>query len=211
MLLAVTMAALLYTLQVHTVHQSMMMVLLLLANGADVHKHTNNGETALELAASTNHVGCARALLAAGADINKANSQSATCLHMAVQQQHCAVAQLLLVSGAAAVMHDVVNATCENGEHSCNGVTAIMICRDTGTLKALLAAGAYVHVTNDTGNTCLHAAAKHKWCAPMICLLIKAGATLSAVNNTGKTAAQLAHDRGYALIEQLLNRAAQQV
>jgi ankyrin repeat protein len=44
----------------------------------------------------------------------------------------------------------------------------------------------------------------------MLCLLIKAGADLHAVNNEGKTAAQLAHDKGHTLIEQLLNRAAQQ-
>jgi hypothetical protein len=44
----------------------------------------------------------------------------------------------------------------------------------------------------------------------MLCLLIKAGADLHAVNKSGKTAAQLAHDRGFTLIEQLLNRAAQQ-
>jgi ankyrin repeat protein len=44
----------------------------------------------------------------------------------------------------------------------------------------------------------------------MLCLLIKAGADLHAVNSKGKTAAQIAHDRGHILIEQLLNRAAQQ-
>jgi ankyrin repeat protein len=77
------------------------------------------------------------------------------------------------------------------------------------TLKPLLAAGADVHVSTDKGDTCLHAAAKHKWSVPMICLLIKAGVNLHAVNSRGKTAAQLARDRGYTLIEQLLNRAAQ--
>jgi hypothetical protein len=43
-----------------------------------------------------------------------------------------------------------------------------------------------------------------------VCLLIKAGADLRAVNNVGKTAAQAAHDKGNTLIEQLLIRAAQQ-
>jgi ankyrin repeat protein len=67
-----------------------------------------------------------------------------------------------------------------------------------------------VHVANEAGNTALLVAAKHNWKAPMICLLIKAGANLYAVNNEGQTAAQIAHDEGHTLIEQLLNRAAQQ-
>jgi hypothetical protein len=40
--------------------------------------------------------------------------------------------------------------------------------------------------------------------------LIKAGADLHAVNSEGKTAAQLAHDKGNTLVEQILIRAAQQ-
>ena len=85
-----------------------------------------------------------------------------------------------------------------------------MLCRDTDTLKVLLAAGADVHVTTHAGDSCLHVAVKFTYTVPMLCLLIKAGADLRAVNNDGKTAAQVAHDRGYTLIEQLLNRAAQQ-
>jgi hypothetical protein len=53
-------------------------------------------------------------------------------------------------------------------------------------------------------------AVKHNCKVPVIYLLIKAGIELHAVNNDGQTAAQIAHDRGFTLIEQLLNRAAQQ-
>jgi ankyrin repeat protein len=67
-----------------------------------------------------------------------------------------------------------------------------------------------VNVTTAAGDTCLHAACRHGLPVPVLCLLIKAGADLHAVNNDGKTAAQTAHDRGHTLIEQLLNRAAQQ-
>jgi ankyrin repeat protein len=74
----------------------------------------------------------------------------------------------------------------------------------------LLAAGADVHVANDAGNTCLHLAAKYELPVPILCLLINAGADLHAVNNEGHIAAQIAHDEGYMLLEQLLNRAAQQ-
>jgi ankyrin repeat protein len=82
--------------------------------------------------------------------------------------------------------------------------------KNLNRFNVLLAAGADVHVTNEASDTCLHVAAKHNWKAPLICLLITAGADLHAVNNAGKTAAQLAHDRGNALNELLLIRAAQQ-
>ena len=85
-----------------------------------------------------------------------------------------------------------------------------MQCAAADTVKVLLAAGADVHVTTAAGDTCLHVAARHNYTAPVLCLLIKAGADLHAVNEAGKTAAQLAHDKGHALTEQLLNRAAQQ-
>jgi ankyrin repeat protein len=85
-----------------------------------------------------------------------------------------------------------------------------MMCTTANTVKVLLAAGADVHVATDAGDTCLHKAAAHGYAAPVVCLLIKGGADLHAVNSPGKTAAQVAHDNGFTLIAQLLNRAAAQ-
>jgi ankyrin repeat protein len=185
------------------------MLELLLANGADLHKHSNNGSTSLDAAALFGNVQCAKVLVAAGADVNLADRRGTTSLHMAVDRRHSAVAQLLLELAATAVMNSILLRPCEHGAHCCATISALTMCTETDTVKVLLAAGADVHVTNDVGDSCLHAAAKHNWTAPMLCLLIKAGADLHAVNNEGKTAAQLAHNRGYTLIEQLLNRAAQ--
>jgi ankyrin repeat protein len=56
-------------------------------------------------------------------------------------------------------------------------------------MKLLLAAGADVHVRSFLNDTCLHTAVRHKASAPMLCLLIQAGADLHAVNSIGKTAA----------------------
>eukprot|EP00953_Heterococcus_sp_UTEX-ZZ885_P041914 21348-Heterococcus_DN1.PRE.1 len=75
------------------------------------------------------------------------------------------------------------------------------------TVKVLLAAGADVHVTTSTRDTCLHVAARHSLPVPVVCLLITAGVGLHAVNNHGKTAAQLAYDTGNTLTEQLLIKA----
>jgi ankyrin repeat protein len=98
------------------------------------------------------------------------------------------------------VLNNVIAMDCADG--CCNGLTVLMLCNEADAVKALLAAGASTHVTNDSGEICLHVAARHYFYAPVICLLIKAGADLHAVNNDGKVAAQIAHERGYLLIGQ---------
>jgi uncharacterized protein len=186
------------------------MVELLLASAADVHKRSEYHQTPLFVAASRGHVQCAKALLAAGAGVNTTDISGVIPLHIALHRSHSAVAQLLLEHGATAVMNSVVPVHCCNRPHCCTGLTALMMCTTADTVKVLLAAGADVHVTTDGGDTCLHKAAVHGYAAPVVCLLIKAGANLHAVNSKGKTAAEVAHDNGFTLIEQLLNRAAQQ-
>eukprot|EP00953_Heterococcus_sp_UTEX-ZZ885_P041910 21347-Heterococcus_DN1.PRE.1 len=176
------------------------MVALLLASGADVHTRSLRHQTALDVAAGEGRIECARALIAAGADINNTDSNGITNLHLAVQASHSAVAQLLLEHGATAVLNNVVSVSC-----CCSSLTALMLCTEADTLKLLLAAGADVRITTDAGDTCLHKAAAHGCVAPVVCLFIKAGVDLHAVNSKGQTAAQVAHDRGFKLTEQLNN------
>jgi ankyrin repeat protein len=115
--------------------------------------------------------------------------------------------QQLLEHGATAVMNSGIRIQHLSTWYD---TTALMMCETVETVKVLLAAGADVHVTTAAGDTCLHSAAGRKRPVPVICLLIKAGVDLHAVNSNGKTAAHVAHDKGYTLIEQLLNRAAEQ-
>jgi ankyrin repeat protein len=83
-----------------------------------------------------------------------------------------------------------------------------MMCSEPAVLKQLLSAGADVHKTTAADDTCLHVAAKHKYTAAILCLFIKAGVDLRAVNSDGLTAAQVAHAAGHTLTEALLIRAA---
>jgi uncharacterized protein len=183
----------------------------LLANGAEVHKCNSYSGTALDEAAYYGSVQCAKVLIPAGAIVNRINYDGQYALHTAIRRNHAAVVQLLLEHGATAAMNSVVPVVCLDGtDHCCTQTTALMLCTTVDTVKVLLAAGADVHVTTAAGNTCLHVAAYHSYTAPVLYLLIKAGADLHAVNNSDKLAAQLAHDRDNVLIEQLLIRAAQQ-
>jgi uncharacterized protein len=176
---------------------------LLLANGADVHKLSDRHVTALHLAAFKGNVECARVLIDAGADVTNAIITGMTSLNFALTANQSAMAELLLEDGATAVLNGIP-------ELCGTGITAFMACATADTAKVVLAAGADVHEVNEAGDTCLHAAVRHKLAVPVVCLLIKASADLHAINNEGKTAAQLAHDAGNALLHQLLNRAAQQ-
>jgi ankyrin repeat protein len=145
--------------------------------------------------------------------VSNADSRGATSLHRAIINHHTALMQLLLEHGATAVMNNVVPIRCpqftKGTDCWCTDVTSLMMCTTVDTVKVLLAAGADVHIRNSSGDTCLHAAVRHKLTAPVLCLLIKAGADIHAVNSSGKTAAQIAHEMRYTLVEQLLNRAAQ--
>jgi ankyrin repeat protein len=186
------------------------MIELLLANGADLHHCAYGQATALYVAVHYCNLQCARALIAAGVDVHIVDSNGMMLLHMAVMSRRSALVQLLLEHSAPAVMNRVVPIVCPRGANCCTQATPLMMCSTVDTVKLLLAAGADVHVTTDAGDTCLHVAVRHSYKVPVICLLIKAGADLHAVNNRGMTAAQLAHLCGIVILEQILNRAAQQ-
>eukprot|EP00953_Heterococcus_sp_UTEX-ZZ885_P012880 7362-Heterococcus_DN1.PRE.3 len=179
---------------------------LLLAHGAGVNACNRLGTTPLHSAASSGQFDRAELLIAAGADVLQCDDAGHTALHTAVCSSHAAVVKLLLEHGAAAVLNSM---QCLNWE-DCARVSALLLCIDTAVLKLLLTAGADVHAVISSGDTCLHIAARYGYPAPVLCLLIKAGADMHAVNNEGKTAAEVAHYSGNTLIEQLLNRAAQQ-
>jgi ankyrin repeat protein len=188
---------------------------LLLANGVDVNKRNIYGYTALDVAAVSSEIQCIKVLIAAGADILLADNCGLTSMHRAIMEHNDTVVHCLLGHGATAVMNSVLPVSCSEyildcENCSCTSLTALMLCPTVDTVKVLLTAGADVHISNDAGDTCLHLAVRHKRAVPIVCLLIKAGADLHAVNNDGKTAAQIAHDIDNTLIEQILNRAAQQ-
>jgi ankyrin repeat protein len=148
------------------------MIELLLANGADVHKCNSTGEAALDTAAAHGSVQCAKALITAGADVNHVSPRGLYTLHKAVIKNHAAVAQLLLEHGATAVLNKIVPLQYKDSARGHLHVTALMMCEETAITKVLLAAGADVHVTTATGDTCLHKAAAHHTSAAKLCLLI---------------------------------------
>jgi ankyrin repeat protein len=184
-------------------------VKLLLAHGADANLATAAGLKPLCGAAVRGCVPIVKLLLAAGADtaaLSTADIPSA--FFAAAHGGHAEVLKLLLArtngtAGATAQLNAAVT-TCA----CCGPVTALQRCTDLACLKLLPEAEADVHAVTSRGNKTLHVAAQHKHPAPVICMLIKAGTSLSAVNSSGLTAAELALARGNTLGAALLSRAA---
>jgi uncharacterized protein len=190
----------------------------LLAKGADVHAADHGGLNALHCAAdNSSKAGLVRLLLAKGASVHAASDEGVQplhtaaaparfggCLLIAASEGHAQMVQLLLRHGAAAVIDDVFTVC-----NCCSQLTAVMACEEHTALKVLLEAGADVHKRTADGDTCLHTAARHGRSAPVVCMLIKAGVDMSAVNDRNQTAAQVALERSNILIAALLTRAAQ--
>eukprot|EP00953_Heterococcus_sp_UTEX-ZZ885_P032634 17024-Heterococcus_DN1.PRE.8 len=180
---------------------------LLLTHGANINACTRvHSGPPLQAAARSGQLKRVELLLAAGADVTSGNDVGATALHEAVFCKHTRVVKLLLEHGADAVL----NTSRSSSWKDYDPFSALTLCNDAATLKLLLTAGADVHTVTSSGDTCLHIAARHNYSAPVVCLLIKAGADLHAVSSRGKSAAEVAHDNGNSLIQQLLVRAAQQ-
>jgi uncharacterized protein len=178
---------------------------LLLSTGADVQASSTQDGTVLLYCAANASEQCMQLLLDAGADVSELIYSGSTVLHAAaVNEAHPQVLQLLL-QHTAAMAH--INSTAEHCE-CCGSSTPLTWCKHPATVKLVLAAGADVHMTTDTGNTCLHVAAAHSYPASVVCLLIKAGVNLHALNSEGKTAAQVASESGNTLTASLLTRAA---
>jgi uncharacterized protein len=175
----------------------------LLQQKAAVNTLNDHCDSALHLAVRNGHTAVVTSLLTHGADVAHTNTFDMTCLHRAVHSSHAEMVQLLLSGGAVTVINAL---GVETDDADC--MTALMMCTNTAIAQLLLDAGADVHETTGTGDTCLHVAAAHKHPVSVLCLLIKAGADIHAVNDDGQTAAEVAHEYGNELAEQLLIRAA---
>jgi uncharacterized protein len=191
-------------------------VALLLHSGCAADPLSAEGESPLYVASSMGNAACVKALLAGGASAVQLTARGLTCLAVAVEKGHSAVVPLLLAHkrSAAVLQLRVPSVLAAEGMHpavraaACERFTPLMLCKEAPTVQALLKAGADVQArTEREGWSCLHVAAALQYPAAVLCLLIKAGADLSATNDEGDTA-ELALEHGNQLAAALLTRAA---
>jgi ankyrin repeat protein len=199
-----------------------MLVKALIDAGADVNFTKDFGSyTAVILATKANRIKSLELLLKAGAEVNVQDTYDKTALSYASERGYSEAKALLKSFGANATeaiewykekygdnafiqattegRADVVEEMLENGfqvnTQNAAGVTALMRVRNISTLKALLNAGANVHLRDNAGFTALiHVSAS--WSAKMVQGLIQAGADIEAKTPDGKTALMFASLQG---------------
>lgn len=175
----------------------------LLAAGADVNLAVaGSGTTALTLAAEFGHLGIVRALLGRkDVALDQTLTTGWSALHFAAEHDRADVAQCLLAAGAKV-----------NLAEATNGRTALIYAAGRGhieVVKALLGSTS-IALNRTDGNqaSALHVAAAGNWHAVVGCLL-EAGASMTLVSRTGKTALDLAIDhRHTAVVEVFLQHGA---
>jgi uncharacterized protein len=192
------------------------LVKLLLQHGADPRLRSKMGESPLLSAVVSGDAECTQLLVDAGADVN-------TRCGLALPSTNELLESAGIEGVTVTTVHGIVTVVLADGSQQplptalrdvivSDMTKTVLLAADTpAVVKVLLAAGADVHATTGLGNTCLHTAAARNYPASVLCLLIKAGVNLQAVNREGKTAAVVAHDKGNTLAAALLNRAAKDV
>jgi len=151
---------------------------LLVDNGADLEAENEYGTTALMVAAQHGRVEVASLLIERGADMDASDVDGFTAMMFATMQDQVEVVHLLIEKSA--------DLDASNDE----GWTAAMFAASTGkvgALKSLIEAGADIHATNADGQTAVILAAKSE-SADGLRLLIEKGANPNAVDDAGNTA-----------------------
>jgi ankyrin repeat protein len=174
---------------------------LLVELGADVNKADASGLTPLIAAAMRDHVPSIEVLLENGADIEEPGPQGFRPLALSIAESKYEAAKALMDGGA-----DVSVASGEDG------LTPLMVIaaqtspaegsrflpgstRPSDIAKGLVERGAEVNAQSKNGVTALMIAATHN-SAPMIGLLMDAGADPSIKNKQGLTATDVAEKNG---------------
>ncbi len=160
--------------------------LRLLDLGLPIDSLDRQGCSALLRACGAGHAAVVRMLLERGADAAIAASTGATCLSAAVTARRASVVQVLLEHGVAA------------GQRLPGGATALMIAAALGHVdlaRLLVQHGASPADRDEAGHNALMAAAQNLFRSgrsladiQLLDLLIRAGATVDAVNGAGQSA-----------------------
>ena len=177
------------------------LVAFLAGLGADLNLPDGEGMTPLLHAAMRNHVPTVEMLLKRGADIEKRGPQDSPPLALAIAESKFEVAKVLMEAGAdiqATAGPDRLTPLMVASSQVSPGQGAIFLPGSTRPIdiaRALLQAGANVDAQSKAGVTPLMIAAARN-VAPMIGLLLQAGADPTLKSAQGQTAADIAKQNG---------------
>uniref|UniRef100_A0A667XGJ0 Ankyrin repeat and SOCS box containing 2 n=1 Tax=Myripristis murdjan TaxID=586833 RepID=A0A667XGJ0_9TELE len=200
---------------------------LLAAKPGMINKKTGKDQTALLIAVSRDHVGCATALLQDGADPDLMNKDGETPLYKACERDNPEMVALLLNHGAAVNMHCVLGwtalqeAVCRNNIEICEmlvragaklslannyGIMPLFTAAQSGQLEALrflLKHGADINSQATDGATALYEATKNGH-VEIVEFLLSQNADANKPGKTGLLPLHIAAQRGTDIIVSLL-------
>ena len=174
---------------------------LLVGLGADIDAPDSDGMTPLVHAALRKHVPTVKKLVALGADIEKPGSHGYPPLAMAIEESEFEVAKALMEAGAninTPVGPDKLTPLMIAASKVSPGEGSIFLPGSTRPIdiaRALINEGADVNAQSKEGVTALMIAAARN-VAPMIGLLLQAGANPDLKSELGQTAADIAKQNG---------------
>jgi ankyrin repeat protein len=177
------------------------LIALLAGLGADLDAPDSDGMTPLLHAAMRNHVPTVKMLLQRGADIEKANPQGYPPLALAIAEAKFEAAKALMEAGAdinKAVGAEGLTPLMVSASQVSPGEGGIFLPGNTRPIdiaRALIKAGADVNAQSKAGVTPLMIAAARN-VAPMVGLLLQAGADPEIKSGLGQTAADIAKQNG---------------
>ena len=156
---------------------------------------------ALQVAAVYNNVDVMDSLLTRGADLDGTDQYNETPLYNAAMEGHIAAVDLLLTRGANPNIanEDGVTPLFEAAKGGYTGVVRLLLQNNADPNKATLDTDATLDRL-----TPLHVAAEHNH-VEAVQLLLEHGADHTIQNNDGKTARDLALERGHADVVSLLS------
>ena len=209
------------------------MLKVMVEKGVDINltedKPGETGVTPLHLACLHGHVDVVKLLIAAGADDTILNGTNETPAHLILMksirgnelepEQRAALLKelknidipgedgqtpLMLLRHTTKELLPILldkGADVNHADHV--GRTALMQIMDKDIIKELIRAGAQINVADNTGNTALHYALENG-ALEEARFLIKKGADYNRPNNKGKTPAQLAAEKGFDTVLDLM-------
>lgn len=169
--------------------------------GADLNEPDADGMTPLQHAVMRNHVPSVKMLLERGADIEEKNKEGYSALALAIAEAKFEVARVLLDAGAhidTTAGPDALTPLMIASSQVSPGDGAIFLPESTRPIdlaRDLIKRGADVNAQSKSGVTALMIAAARN-VAPMIGLLIQAGAKADLKSAQGQTAADIADQNG---------------
>ena len=177
------------------------LIALFAALGADLNEPDADGMTPLQHAVMRNHVPSVKVLLERGADMEKKNAEGYSPLALAIAEAKYEVAKVLLDGGAhidSTAGPDALTPLMIASSQVSPGEGAIFLPGSTRPIdlaRDLIQRAADVNAQSKSGVTALMIAAARN-VAPMIGLLMQAGARADLKSAQGKTALEIAEQNG---------------